>query len=257
MHEEVFMNKKTVLLLVVLMFLGSQLSADISVDELVDKCIKAAGGRDAFKAVNTMKISAKMHIQGMELQLTGYLKRPSKGRLEVLFQGMKIINAFNESLGWTINPMQGETEAKKMPDETYVRLKEQLTIDSNFIDYKKKGHQVELMGKEDLEGVPVYKVKMTMKSGTVHYLFIDTEYFLVVKQKSKVKRGENEVESEQTIGDYKEVSGLMLSHSTETKMNNKTVEQTTIEKIEVNVPVDDKIFEMPEKKKESAPEKKE
>jgi len=251
------MIKKTVFLLVVMVFIGSMLFADMTVDQLVDKCIKAAGGKEAFKAINTMKITAKLHVQGMELQLTGYLKRPLMGRVEVIFQGMQIINAFNDTLGWSINPMQGETEAKKIPEETYIRLKEELTIDSNFIDYKKKGHQVELMGKEDLEGVPVYKVKMIMKSGKVNYLFIDTEYFLVVKQKSKVKRGENEFESEQTVGDYKEVSGLMMAHSTETKVNNKTVEQTTIEKVEVNVPLDDQMFQMPEKKKETSPEKKE
>ena len=79
----------------------------------------------------------------------------------------------------------------------------------------------------------------------------------MVKQKSKVKRGENEFESEQTVGNYKEVAGLMLAHSTETKVNNKTVEQTTIEKIEVNVSLDDQIFQMPETKKKTAIEKKE
>jgi hypothetical protein len=49
----------------------------------------------------------------------------------------------------------------------------------------------------------------------------------------------------------------MLAHSTETKVNNKTVEQTSIEKIEVNIPLDDEMFQMPEKKKETATEKKE
>ena len=90
--------------------------ADMTADELVEKCIKAAGGKDAFKAVNTMKITAKMHVQGMELPVIGYMKRPHMGRIEVVFQGMKIINAFNDTLGWTLNPMQGETEAKKMHD---------------------------------------------------------------------------------------------------------------------------------------------
>lgn len=251
------MLKKVFFLLVVVIFIGSLLFAEITENDLVSKCIEAAGGAKAYKAVKTMQITAKVHVQGMEIQAIGYLKRPNFGRVEVNFQGMKIISAFDDTYGWSINPMQGETEPKKMPEEDFIRLKEGMDIDSDFIDYKKRGHKLELIGKEDLEGEPVYKIKMIMKSGKVNYLYIDSEYFLIVKRKSKVKRGENEFESEEIYGDYKEVEGMMIPHSVESKVNNKTVEQTKIEKIEVNVPLDDKIFLMPAKKKEgTSPDKK-
>ena len=70
----------------------------------------------------------------------------------------------------------------------------------------------------------------------------------MVRQISKVKRGENEFESEEIMGDYREVAGIMMAHSSETKVNSKTVEQSTIEKVEVNLSLDDKLFQMPEKK---------
>ena len=242
------MTKKILLLLIGVVLVGSLLYADMALEDVVAKCIEASGGQKAYKAVNTLKITAKMHVQGMELPIIAYVKRPLMGRIEVIFQGMKIITAFNEATGWSINPMQGETEAKKMPEDIYVRLKEGLDIDHDFIDYQQKGHTLELMGKEELDGTPVYKIKMMKKSGNLKYMFIDAEYFLVVKQISKVKRGENEFESEEIMGDYREVAGIMMAHSTETKVNNKTVEQSTIEKVEVNLPLDDELFQMPEKK---------
>lgn len=232
------------------------LCADMTLDDVVAKCIEASGGQDAYKSINTLKITAKMHVQGMELPVIAYVKKPDMGRIEVVFQGMKIITAFNATMGWSINPMQGETEAKKMPEEAFVRLKEGLQIDHDFIDFQKRGHTLELMGKEEMDGTPVFKLKMTKKSGDISYLFVDAEYFLVIKQISKVKRGENEYESEEIFGDYREVSGIMMAHSTETKMSGKTVQQSTIEKVEVNPTLEDTLFQMPEKKAaETTPDK--
>lgn len=251
------MKKKGILFLAGLICIGGLLSAEMGVDDLVNKTIEAYGGRKAFAAINTLKLTAKMHVQGMEVPIIASIKRPHFGRIEVNFQGMQIINGINEEYGWTINPMQGETEPKKMPEESYIRIKEDLEIDNDFIDYKKKGHTVELMGEDELDGAPVYKVKMVKKSGNEYTLFIDTEYFLVIKRKSKVKRGENEIESEELLGDYKEVAGIMIAHSTETKMNNATVQASTIEKVEVNLPMEDTLFYMPEKKEDpGAAEKK-
>lgn len=242
------MIKKLFFVWMGVVLMGGLLRADMTLDDVVGKCIEASGGKDAYKALNTLKITAKMHVQGMELPVIAYIKKPDMGRIEVVFQGMKIITAFNTTMGWSINPMQGETEAKKMPEEAFVRLKEGLQIDHDFIGYQKKGHSLELMGKEEMEGTPVYKLKMVKKSGDITYMFVDAEYFLVIKQISKVKRGENEFESEENLGDYREVSGIMMAHSTETKVNGKTVQQSTIEKVEVNPVLEDKLFQMPEKK---------
>ena len=167
------MTKKILLLLIGMVLVGSLLYADMTLEDVVAKCIEASGGQKAYKAVNTLKITAKMHVQGMELPIIAYVKRPLMGRIEVIFQGMKIITAFNEAMGWSINPMQGETEAKKMSEEVYVRLKEGLDIDHDFIDYQQKDHTLELMGKEELDGTQVYKIKMVKKSCNLKYIFID------------------------------------------------------------------------------------
>jgi hypothetical protein len=250
------MTKKLFFIWVGVVLIGGLLFADMTLDDVVAKCIEASGGEKAYKAINTIKITGKMHVQGLEAPIIAYVKRPDMGRIEVVFQGMQIITAFNQASGWSINPLQGETEAKKMPEDVYVKLKENLDVDHDFIDYQKKGHTLELMGKEELEGTPVFKIKMVKKSGDIKYMFIDAEYFLVVKQISKVKRGENEIESVEILGDYREENGIMMAHSTETKVNDKTVQQSTIEKVEVNLPMDDMLFQMPEKKKADTAEDK-
>ncbi|HXG91475.1 MAG TPA: hypothetical protein VNN73_03785 [Blastocatellia bacterium] len=45
-------------------------------------------------------------------------------------------------------------------------MQEQADIDGALVDYKEKGHTVELIGKEELESSPVYKLKPTLKTAT-------------------------------------------------------------------------------------------
>ena len=62
----------------------------------------------------------------------------------------------------------------------------------------------------------------------------------------------SEVEGESSIGDYKEVAGMMMPHAVESGAKGSPQKQKlTIDKIEVNVPIDDTRFVMPEVKKEA------
>ena len=55
-----------------------------------------------------------------------------------------------------------------------------------------------------------------------------------------------DVEAESTIGDYKEVGGLMFPHAMESGQKGSPQKmKMTIAKIELNVPVDDARFKMP------------
>ena len=55
-----------------------------------------------------------------------------------------------------------------------------------------------------------------------------------------------EVDSEQTIGDYKDIDGLITAHSFENGVKGQPEKQKlTLENVELNVPIDDSRFAMP------------
>jgi hypothetical protein len=59
------------------------------------------------------------------------------------------------------------------------------------------------------------------------------------------------METESSLGDYKEAGGVLFPYSIESGAKGIPQKQKiTIEKIEVNVPLDDARFKMPEVKKE-------
>ncbi len=228
-------------------------------DEIIEKHLQAMGGKDKLKAVQAERITGKMVMgQGMEAPFTMEMARPNKMRMEFTIQGMTGIQAFDGTTGWSVMPFMGKTEPEAMPAEDAKRMEEQADIDGLLLDYKEKGRQVEYVGKEDLEGTPVHKLKVTQKNGDVVYVYIDAEQFLQLKQAGKTKIRGQEVESETLFGDFKTVDGLVVPHSIEQKaVGMPSGMVMTISKVEINPSLAETRFAMPaaEKKEEPAPPK--
>ena len=216
-------------------------------DEIVAKHQKAMGGKDKIKAVKTERITGKMVMgQGMEAPFTMEMARPNKMRMEFTFQGMTGVQAFDGKTGWSVMPFMGKTDPEAAPEEEAKKMQEQASMDGLLMDYKDFGRTVELVGKEDLEGTPVYKLKVTQKSGDVAYLYIDAEQFMLLKQTGKTKVRGQEVESETVFGDFKTIDGLVFPYSIEQKAAGMPGGMTmTVSKIELNPGVPDSRFTMP------------
>jgi outer membrane lipoprotein-sorting protein len=231
-------------------------------DEIIAKHEAAMGGKDKIKAVQSERVTGKMVMgQGMEAPFTMEMARPNKMRMEFTFQGMTGVQAFDGKTGWSVMPFMGKTEPEAAPEEEAKKMQEQASMDGLLMDYKDFGRTVEMVGKEDLEGTPVYKLKVTQKSGDVAYLYIDAEQYMLLKQTGKTKVRGQEIESETVFGDFKKVDGLVFPYSIEQKAVGMPGGMTmTVSKIELNPSVADTRFTMPppvEKKPAApAPEKK-
>lgn len=256
-------TRRMLVLLAAALLAGTAAAQDLSLDQILDKNLAAIGGSDALKAIQTITISAKMVMGGgaMEAPMFMQMKRPNKIRTEITIQGRKIITGYDGTDGWMINPMQGNNEPQKMPERQLKSAAQEAEIETALGALKTirdAGHTVELVGKEDVEGSPAYRIKVTRKSGDVHTYFLDAEKFLPTKEISKVPTAGQEMEIESFPGNYKKVGGIVIAHAVEQKAGGRSIVQVTIDKIEVNLPMDDTIFQMPvaEKPAEKPAEKK-
>jgi len=222
-----------------------------TLDEIIAKNVKAKGGLDKIKAVQTARLTGKMVVgPGMEAPFVMELKRPRHLRMEITFQGMTGTQAYDGKSGWAVMPFQGRKDPESMSADDLKLVDEQADFDGPLVDYKEKGHTVDLLGKEKVEGSDAFKIKVTLKNGDVRHLYLDAESFLEIKAEAKRTIRGSEQEFESIIGDYKEVGGLMLPHSMEGGPKGGTMRQKlTIDKIELNVPIEDARFKMPEVKK--------
>jgi len=221
-----------------------------TVDEIIAKNIEARGGKDKLAAVKTARATGRMTVgPGTEAPFVILWKRPAMVRMEFTIQGMTGIQAFDGSTGWSVMPFMGSTDPEKMSEEDMKNIMDTADWEGPLVDYKTKGHKVELLGKETLEGTPVWKIQVTKKSGDVEINYLDAEAFLEIKQEGKRKVRGQEMEFETSVGDYKAIEGLMLAHSMESKAKGMPIVQTmTIDKIEINPDLLDASCKMPEAK---------
>lgn len=218
-----------------------------TLDEILKQYYDARGGYDKIKSATTIKSTGKQTVQGIEIPFTILQKRPQQLRVEATVQSQTIIQGYDGETAWMVNPLTGSTDPQILPEEQARNIIEQADMDGSLVDYKEKGHAVELIGKEDMEGTAVYKLKVTLKNGDIRYNYLDAEYFLELKVVAKIIRQDTEIEAETFYSDYKEVNGQMIPHAFETKRGGTTISQITIDSVEMDVDMDDAIFKMPAK----------
>jgi outer membrane lipoprotein-sorting protein len=226
---------------------GSLAAEELTADQLIAKVLEARGGVDTWKAIKTARMTGKMMMGPMEAPIVVEFKRPQNMRVEFTLQGMTGVQAYDGETAWMVMPFMGKTEPEKMPAEQVKMIKEQADFDGPLMDYAEKGHTVELLGVEDVEGTEAYKLKVTKKDGDVDVIYIDAEYYMPFKSESKRTIQGQEMEVSTVIGDYKEVGSVIMPHSLEVNTPGGMGGQVlTFDKIELDVDLPADRFAMPE-----------
>jgi|OpeIllAssembly_1097287.scaffolds.fasta_scaffold213973_1 outer membrane lipoprotein-sorting protein len=242
------MKKLILFTLTVICFCSlSGLAQDLTLDDVLSKYYEATGVNHV-KEWNTLIMTGKSVAQGMEFPVTIYMKRPGKIRTEVEIQGNKMLQVLDGDQGWAVAPWSGSTDPQDMTADVVKAMKEQADFEGSLYNWKEKGHKAELIGKEDMEGTSVYKIKVTLVDGNIETYFMDAENFVPLKIASVTKIQGNDTESETFPSNYKEVNGAVLPFAIENKFKGQTVSNVLIEKYEINKEVSDSLFVKPAKK---------
>ncbi len=249
------MARKTLIVSALLLAVAAlPAAAEATLEEIIATNIESRGGLDALKGIESLRIEGRMAMgPGMEAPITMEMARPNSMRMEFVFQGMTAIQAYDGETGWQIMPFGGSTEAEKMSETELDNVIDQADMDGPLVDHEEKGHTLELLGTEDVDGTEAHKIKLTRKSGRETILYLDTEHCLEIKSKMTASMQGMDIEVDVTYGDYKEVNGVMMAHSiSQAAQGAPGGMSLTFEKIEANVELPAGRFKMPEPAEEPA-----
>jgi outer membrane lipoprotein-sorting protein len=217
-------------------------------DDIVSKVLAARGGLARIKAVHSQRISGTIVFgPGAEGPFTLELERPGKMRIEVNIQGQTLIRTFDgKSAGWVLNPFGETKDVQPMTAEDLANISDESDFDGPLVDYKSKGNHVELVGKEDVDGKPAYRLKLTTaKQEPRGYLF-DAAAYRLVKWEGVRKVGDKDVPWESFFKDYREVGGLQFAFEIDSDAPGTEQTQKIIaDKIEVDPQIEEARFGKP------------
>jgi outer membrane lipoprotein-sorting protein len=244
------------LLVVLFLFVGITASQAQTADEIIANYFENTGGKEKWAAVQGIKMTAKLNMQGMELPLSMIELKDGRQLSFATFQGMQFYQeVFDGTTLWGTNQMT--MKAEKSDAETTENFKVNLAADfpSPFLDYQKKGFKVELLGKETVEGSETFKIKLTKKpikvdgkeTENVEFYYFDAADFVPILVEAEVKSGPAKgMISQAKMSDYQEVNGLMFPFSMTAGAKGQPGGQTiTFTAIELDPKVEDTTFAFP------------
>jgi hypothetical protein len=207
-----------------------------------------------LKAIESIRMTGKIVVQGgaFELDYAQVNKRPNLYRSDATLQGMTMVQAYDGKEAWQIFPFQGRLDPDKMSADDAKSLIDSADFDGPLVDYKTKGSTVEYLGVEDVDGTPAHKLKLTQKSGDVHYYYFDVDHFLEIRVVSQRTVRGSQISTETDIGNYEQVEGVYIPFSVETGPKGGTPESKTqlnFTNAETNISVDEAQFHFPQSPK--------
>lgn len=241
--------KKTLLSALFLIAAAALVSAQTA-EDIIAKHLENTGAANWSK-VKSIKMEATIAAEaapGMAIGWTMVALRDQAARMDVSIMGMTQTSTVKGGEGWSTNPFAGQMDPAPMAADEVKVMMSMTDIDGSLVGYKEKGYKVEYVGREDVDGVSAYKIKMIKEDDKVEYLLFDPEgYFEIMKIDVDDVDGET-VESKTTYSDFKRQDGIVFPFTMQQSnpaVGNSTINLTTIT---LNPEVDMSVFEMPAKK---------
>jgi len=233
------MKKVTIGLLTLAALINVQSTKAQTADEIIGKYETALGGKEKLLAIKSVKMVGNLNVQGMDVGVTTTALNGVGSRNDISVPGMgEGFQVVNATKGWDFMPFMGQANPEEISADQAKASQGLLDLQGVLVNYKEKGSQVELLGKEKVDTAECYKLKVTNKQGVVSTLYIDATTYYRVKNITKMKTANGDADVETGYGDFKKTAdGYVFPFS-------QTMERGTIvfSSIDVNKPVDEKIF---------------
>ncbi len=239
------MDMKTRSSLVFLIFtlMPGLFAQQLTLTQILNNYYKA-GNFDKLQKVNSIIMTGNIVQQDL-MPVKIVRVRPDKYMMQFDVADLTAYQVYDGHTAWMTTPWTGKAAPQVMPPERATDLKNRADIEGVLFNWKEKGHSPELAGTDTVDGVIVYKIKVTRKDGGIEFNFIDPAGFMLKKRLSFRKVGGKEIPIENFYRDYRKVEEIPFAFTVETN-NGGRVNEIQFDSVELNKPVDLNIFTMPE-----------
>lgn len=212
-----------------------------TVDEIVARHYESKGGREHWQSIRTQRLTGTVYAQGIEIAMVFLSKRPNLGRQELTLdipgQGpMGIVNVFDGTKAWTINPMLGPA-AQEVTGPEAAAMREQSQFDTPLLDYRDRGHSIRLAGTEDIDGRRAHHLEIARSNEPTVHFYVDAETGAELRIET-----EGPVPSVVDLSDHRTVDGVIVPHRIRVRQGATPAAEVVLTSVEFNVPIGEDAF---------------
>lgn len=230
---------------------------DLTLDQLVAAHANARGGRAALDAVKNVECELEIVELGFTpaITLTALYRvdRHGRMRIDVSQDGKRVFTeAFDGQRGWQQAGGDAPVEYAKPQAEANLMHGPQLPINLlSLHDLPQRGHRIELLGHETLDGIAFHRVRATLDDGFATDYYYDPRTLLLARSRNVSALhpdiDSTEKPSETQWSDYRTVAGTQRSFFSRTidLTSGKETQTVTITALRVNATIDPGIYSKP------------
>jgi hypothetical protein len=184
----------------------------LSADQLVTRNLAARGGAAALEAITSLDFEGQFVAPG-DFKLNFHEMRaraPGGDRMrdDLSVQGLTIVQAYDGTGAWKINPFQGRKDAERMSADEGRAQAYASMLDGPLLASLRDGSNVRYLGREDYDGTLAYKLQVRQRDGDQYDYLLDPDSFLEIRAtERRLVRGAPVV-TEYEYGDYEKVGGF-------------------------------------------------
>ena len=214
-----------------------------TVDQVLEKYVQALGGKENLERITSRVSKGIFAIPEWETKGPHeiYAKAPNKLMSSTNMPDWGVLRqGYNGAAGWSGDPDSGirdlsggELNEVKRSAEFHspLKLKEMYT-------------GMTVTGRQQQGEGEAYVIEAKQPGGLTEKFFFDAQTGLLVRRDSPTQTPEGRITTVWLYADYRDVGGVKVPFTTE-QNNPNMAAVITLEKVEHNVPVDDKLFEKP------------
>src|ERR1700733_12376278 len=222
----------------------------MTAEQIVAKNVKARGGLDAWRKINTMVSIGQLQTGNPSMPSVPFVlqqARPNKTRFEIHLREKTSVRTFNGVEGWKLHQSHGNPEVLPYTAEEIAAARDGPGIDGPLIDYQSKGIGVEFDGIDAVAGKKTYRLKVKLPSGATRRWWIDAATFLDVQYERESRTSTGQAGTViVSFANFKSVDGLLIPYSIITgQEGGKGKEAMLVEEVFFNRPMADKVFSQP------------
>lgn len=220
-------------------------------DRIVANNRQAVDGQQDTSGIDSLEIGLAMRDHGQALDADYKVTRDGRMRIDILKDGRRVYTeAYDGHRGWD----QGQDGSAPVVDPHGEALWHGTQFPGQIFslsDMQRLGHKLEYQGRETLDGVDYYVLKLTLSDGFVTYRYVNPKTWLIDRGRD-YRAFHPALDARQTWvetawADYRPVEGLLYSFSSvNTDLNTgKPLAEQKVTSLKINPKFDPALFQMP------------
>jgi hypothetical protein len=216
-----------------------------ALDDILDKHIKAVGGKDALEKITSRSMKGTFDLEtfgvsGAPVEI--FAKAPNKNSMKIDIPGFGVVNrVFDGANGWSSDPMLGLRELSGL-ELAQMKREVEFYPESSF---KKNYANMVLKGTEKVGSYETYVIEASPAEGASEKFYFDVNTGLLVRHDFvEIETPQGKGPMQVYLEDYKVVDGVKIPH-TQKRVTPEITMVTKITEIKNNVEIEDAKFNKP------------